>query len=151
MTYRIGKIFEIESGHILSKHPERCQFPHGHSRKVEVVLEADTLDARDMICDYSVIKAIMAGYLDTYDHAMCINTDDEKYADFKSAYGERLIPFEHQDPTSEVMAKTIFDKSQQQLSEYLEGEQHLYPLRSCVRIKRIRVWESRTAWAEYYA
>jgi 6-pyruvoyltetrahydropterin/6-carboxytetrahydropterin synthase len=149
MPYRICKTFEIESGHILSKHPERCRFPHGHSRRVEVVLEADTLDQREMICDYKVIKAIISGYLDTYDHAMCINTDDPKYSDFQTAYGERLIPFKQQDPTSEIMAKTIFDACEKGLKDYLNTSHTQYPLRPEVRIKSIRVWESSSAWAEY--
>ena len=45
MRYRICKSFEIESGHMLSKHPGRCRFPHGHSRRVDVVLSAEDLDA----------------------------------------------------------------------------------------------------------
>ena len=40
MPFRIGKSFVIESGHLLSKHPGKCRFPHGHSRRVEVVLAA---------------------------------------------------------------------------------------------------------------
>ncbi len=49
MPFRICKTFSIESGHILSKHPGKCRFPHGHSRTVEVVLTADHLDASDMV------------------------------------------------------------------------------------------------------
>jgi 6-pyruvoyltetrahydropterin/6-carboxytetrahydropterin synthase len=44
MPYRICKSLEIENGHMLSKHPDKCRFPHGHSRKVEFVIEADELD-----------------------------------------------------------------------------------------------------------
>jgi hypothetical protein len=43
MPYRICKTFEIENGHMLSKHPDKCRFPHGHTRKVEFTLEADAL------------------------------------------------------------------------------------------------------------
>ena len=35
--YRICKCIELESGHLLSKHPGNCQFPHGHTRSVELV------------------------------------------------------------------------------------------------------------------
>ena len=37
MPYRICKTLEIENGHMLSKHPDKCRFPHGHTRKVELV------------------------------------------------------------------------------------------------------------------
>ncbi|RFC52406.1 MAG: 6-pyruvoyl tetrahydropterin synthase [Verrucomicrobia bacterium] len=35
MPFRICKTIEIENGHMLSKHSDKCQFPHGHTRKVE--------------------------------------------------------------------------------------------------------------------
>ena len=41
MPYRICKSLEIENGHMLSKHPDKCRFPHGHTRKVEFVIEAE--------------------------------------------------------------------------------------------------------------
>ena len=44
MPFRVCKSFEIENGHMLSKHPDKCRFPHGHTRKVDCVLVADTLD-----------------------------------------------------------------------------------------------------------
>lgn len=149
MTYRICKTFEIESGHILSKHPDRCQFPHGHSRRVEVVLEADTLDDHQMVCDYYVLKDTMRDYLDTYDHAMCINADHPAYDALKEAYGERLIPFDGLDPTSEMMAQTIYSMCKEKLLEYQKSGNPDYPLRDCVRIAYVRVWETSTSWAEY--
>jgi 6-pyruvoyltetrahydropterin/6-carboxytetrahydropterin synthase len=149
MPYRICKTFEIESGHILSKHPDRCQFPHGHSRRVEVVLEADTLDDKQMICDYFVIKETMRDYLDTFDHAMCINSAHPAYDALKSAYGERLIPFDDMDPTSEIMAQTIFDRCKTQLAEYRKNGHPDYPLRETVRVVKVRVWETSSSWAEY--
>ena len=52
MRYRVCKSFHIESGHMLSKHPGLCRFPHGHSRRVDVVLGAETLDSSGMVCDF---------------------------------------------------------------------------------------------------
>ena len=56
MPYRICKSLEVENGHMLAKHPDKCQFPHGHTRKVEFVIEADDLDDRQMVCDFKIIK-----------------------------------------------------------------------------------------------
>ena len=42
--FRICKTIELESGHLLSKHPGSCAFPHGHTRSVELVFAAETLD-----------------------------------------------------------------------------------------------------------
>jgi len=90
MPYRLCKTVEIENGHMLTKHPDKCKFPHGHSRKVEFVVEADELDQNDMVCDFKIVKEAMEGFLEQYDHAMCINTDDPKYADFKSGTLARI-------------------------------------------------------------
>jgi len=150
MPFRICKTFEIESGHMLTKHPDKCAFPHGHTRKVEFVLEADELDENEMVCDFKIIKQIMADFLETLDHSMCINTDDSRYAALKDFYGDRVIGFESTDPTTEVMAKTIFEHFQQKLAEYARAPAQHYPLRDSLRIVKVRLWETSTSWAEYW-
>ena len=151
MPYRICKSFEIESGHMLSKHPEKCRFPHGHTRKVEFVVEADTLDANDMVCDFKVIKDLMGEFLEGYDHAMCMNTEDPQYGPMKAAYGERVIGFEKIDPTTEVMAETIFRYFRQRVAEYISGGGARYSVRAEVRLVSVRLWETSSSWAEYRA
>lgn len=150
MPYRIAKTFEIESGHILSKHPDKCRFPHGHSRRVEVVLAADQLDANDMVCDFKAVKRVLHAFLERWDHALAINADDPQVGYFQKTYGERIIIFEQADPTSEVMAKTIFDE----LSSRLAAEANRggeYPISAAVRVERVRVTETSSSWAEYSA
>lgn len=147
--FRICKTIEIESGHMLSKHPDKCQFPHGHTRKVEFVLEAAELDSRDMVCDFKVIKDAVGTWLDTFDHAMCMNTADPAYADFKARYGERVIGFENQDPTTERIAHIVFDHAESALRAYADRPDARYPLARGVRLARVRVWETTSSWAEY--
>lgn len=150
MPYRIAKTFEIESGHLLSKHPEKCRFPHGHSRRVEVVLAADTLDANDMVCDFKALKRLLHAFLERWDHAIAINAADPQAAYFRQTYGERVIIFEQADPTSEVMARTIFDELASRLAdERLRAGD--YPIRPHVRVERVRVTETSSSWAEYSA
>ena len=149
MPYRICKTFEIESGHMLMKHPDKCKFPHGHSRKVEFIVEADDLDRNDMVCDFKVFKEAMEDFLNQYDHAMCMNTDDPKYADFKSTYGDRVIGFTKTDPTTEVIARTIYDQFKARLLEYAAQPDRRYPVRSSLRIVRVRVWETSSSWADF--
>ena len=100
MPYKICKSIEVENGHMLSKHPDKCKYPHGHTRKVEFVLEADSLDQNEMVCDFKIIKTALGEWLDSYDHAMCINTQDPAYEQFKEMYGERVIGFENMDEVS---------------------------------------------------
>lgn len=149
MPYRICKSIEVENGHMLSKHPDKCQFPHGHTRKVEIVMESSELDENQMVCDFKIIKTALGEWLDRFDHALCMNTDDPAYADFKARYGDRVIGFDHQDPTTELMAKSIFDQATQALAEYAGSENARYTLRTEVRLVSVRVWETTSSWAEY--
>lgn len=149
MPYRVCKTIEIENGHMLSKHPDKCRFPHGHTRRVEIILEADDLDANGMVCDFKIVKTAIGDYLDAFDHALCMNTDDPMYAALKAAYGDRVIGFTGTEPTTEVLAKTFYDACSAGLSEYASRENPRYLLRSTVRLVRVRVWETTTSWAEY--
>jgi 6-pyruvoyltetrahydropterin/6-carboxytetrahydropterin synthase len=149
MPYRICKTFEIESGHMLSKHPDLCRFPHGHSRKVEFVLEADELDQNEMVCDFKSVKEAMIGFLKAWDHALCVNTQDPQHDVLKKAFGDRIISFEKLDPTTEVMARRIHDELKRNLVAYMSSPSAKYPLRPSVRVARVRVWETSSSWAEY--
>jgi 6-pyruvoyltetrahydropterin/6-carboxytetrahydropterin synthase len=148
MPYRICKTIDIENGHMLSKHPDACRFPHGHTRQVEFVLEANELDANEMVCDFKIVREAVGSYLDTLDHALCVNTEDPAFEELRARYGDRIIPFERRDPTTEVMAKTIYDVCRQKLADYA-SQAGPYPLRSTVRLVSVRVWETASSWAEY--
>jgi 6-pyruvoyltetrahydropterin/6-carboxytetrahydropterin synthase len=151
MPFRICKAFEIESGHVLSKHPDKCRFPHGHSRTVEVVLAADQLDASDMVCDFQAVKSALAAFLETWDHALCLNTADPNFDFYRQTYGERIIPFERIDPTSEVMARVVFEELQRRLAAMAARPGADPRLPPGVRVERVRVTETSTTWAEYSA
>jgi 6-pyruvoyltetrahydropterin/6-carboxytetrahydropterin synthase len=156
LPYRICKSFEIESGHLLSKHPGACRFPHGHSRRVDVVLAADTLDARDMVCDFKTVKLALHGFLARFDHALAINSADPLLPQLRSTpvagFADHLVVFEGEDPTTEVLAERIY--------RFLEGEirrggvyhdstgiEYAFP--AGLRVKRVRVTETSSSWAEY--
>lgn len=149
MAFRVCKSFEVESGHMLSKHPDKCRFPHGHTRKVECVLAADTLDANEMVCDFKLVKTLVGEFVEHFDHSMCMNTLDPQFAAFKEAYGDRVIGFDGQDPTTELLAKTIYDHLHTSLTAYTNGPQDSYAVRRCVTLERVRVWETSSSWAEY--
>ncbi len=149
MPYRVCKTIEIENGHMLSKHPDKCRFPHGHTRRVEIVLEADDLDANGMVCDFKIVKTAIGEYLDTFDHALCMNTDDPMYGTLKAAYGDRVIGFTRTEPTTEVLAKTFYDACVAGFADYAKAGSNRYELRNSVTLVRVRVWETSSSWAEY--
>lgn len=134
---------------MLSKHPGKCRYPHGHTRKVEFILEAEDLDRNDMVCDFKVVEEIIADYLETLDHALCVNTADPAYAQLRAVYGDRVVPFEEEDPTTEVMARAIFQVFSKRIGDYSIERQRDYPLRNSVRLVSVKVWETASSWAEY--
>jgi len=149
MPFRICKTIEIENGHMLTHHPDKCQFPHGHTRKVEIILQADELDPNGMVCDFKIVRTAVGDYLDRFDHALCVNTQDPMFETFKNTYGDRVIAFQDTEPTTEVLAKTFFDHIAQHLSAYAQRTAARYHLRNSVRLVRVRVWETSSSWAEY--
>lgn len=134
---------------MLSKHPDLCKFPHGHSRKVEFILEAEELNQNEMVCDFKVLKEAMFDYLKSLDHALCVNTQDPNFNQLKQAFGDRVVGFEAKDPTTEVIAKAIYDEAKKRLAAYATDPRVKYPIGHTVRIARVRVWETSSSWAEY--
>ncbi len=149
MPYRICKTLEVENAHMLSKHPDNCKFPHGHSRRIEFVLEADSLDHNEMVCDFKIIKEACIDFVEKFDHAICINTDDPRYQLFKESYSERVIGYKNQDPTTEVLAKDIYDRCNERLVEYRKSDKSRFKLANGVKLVSVRVWETSSSWAEY--
>lgn len=158
MKYRICKSFEVESGHMLSKHPGRCRLPHGHSRRIDLVLSSETLDANDMVCDFKALKLAVTAFIESFDHALAVNSADPEAARLReSDLGARLLEFEAEDPTTEVMARRIYEHVAGVLAAAGEGPRgvyrdedgHEYRLRPGVSLERVRVTETSSSWAEY--
>ncbi len=149
--YRVCKAFTIESGHMLSKHAERCRFPHGHSRRIELVLASPTLDENDMVCDFKWIKLAVGEFLDSFDHALCVNAADPILEKLGSQ-AERVVVFTEGDPTTERMAERIHAFLRERISSgesVKTADGVVYRVPASVRIERVRVSETPTSWAEY--
>jgi 6-pyruvoyltetrahydropterin/6-carboxytetrahydropterin synthase len=149
--YRIAKTFEVEYGHRLHKHPEKCRFLHGHRLRIEVVVRGTRLDHNDMVCDYKALKMLVADLVGRLDHAMALSSDDPELPRL-AAIGERVLLFEGQDPTTEVLARWLYEG----IAERLEAGRVVgspsgttYTIPEGLRLERVRVWETSTSWAEY--
>jgi len=138
---------------MLSKHPEGCRFPHGHTRRIEVVVSTETLDAMDMVVDFQALKLAIGDYIERYDHAMALNSNDPLLAEILRVHPASAIVFEDTDPTTEAIAKDLYDYVANVLREGYEGvsakgfSYRIFP--GQVHLDRIRVWETPTSWAEY--
>jgi 6-pyruvoyltetrahydropterin/6-carboxytetrahydropterin synthase len=147
MPFRIAKSFTVESGHLLTKHPGACRFPHGHSRTISIVVTSDALDRRDMVCDFGALKAAAAEAVARLDHTFAINAADPHFAELRAAYGDRVLAYDGTDPTSEAMAREIFLAVRARLTAV--NPDATYPIDPGVRLERVRVTETATSWAEY--
>jgi 6-pyruvoyltetrahydropterin/6-carboxytetrahydropterin synthase len=69
----IRKLFGFENAHIVRNcSSDRCSRSiHGHSYKVEVILEAHALDHGQMVYDFGLMKGSIRTLIDSFDHAIC--------------------------------------------------------------------------------
>lgn len=67
---RLGIIESIDTAHYLPGH-ETCGIVHGHTYKVEVVIEGEKIDG--MVMDFANIKKIVKDMLKEYDHTLLNN------------------------------------------------------------------------------
>jgi 6-pyruvoyltetrahydropterin/6-carboxytetrahydropterin synthase len=149
--FRIAKTFEVEYGHRLSKHPEKCRFPHGHSLRIEVVARGRELDDHDMVCDYKALKMLVVEVVERLDHAMALNSADPQL-EALSAIGDRVLLFDDCDPTTEVLARWIFEQIAERIAA--DGTVHTpsgasYQIPDGLELESVRVWETSTSWGEY--
>ena len=147
--YRVCKTFTVESGHMLSRHPERCKYPHGHTRTIEVVVAGSSLDENGMLLDFKALKLAVQDYVERYDHALAVNSLDPLLPSLLATYPEdAVLIFDGIDPTTEVIAKDIFDHVASVLSAGFESGPFRIPVGS-VWLEKVRVWETPSSWAEY--
>jgi len=130
--YSVTKRIEFCYGHRLLDCDGICKHPHGHNAVAEIEVRTDTLDNRNMVCDFSDIKRIVKGWIDAeLDHKMVLRHDDPLVAPL-TALGEPIFTIDS-NPTVERIAKLIFD--------YADGQR--------LPVVRVTVWETPTSFAEY--
>jgi 6-pyruvoyltetrahydropterin/6-carboxytetrahydropterin synthase len=98
-----------------------CENLHGHNWKVEVTVTAKELNAAGLGIDFKVLKKETDRVLDKLDHK----------------YLNELPPFVQESPSSENIARFLFE----QLGQVLDD--------SNVSVKKVKVWESDRACASY--
>src|SRR6201989_3691384 len=77
--YLATKRIEFCYGHRLLDYDGICKHPHGHNAVAEIEVRTDTLDPRNMVCDFSDIKRIVKGWGDReLDHKMVLRHADPR-------------------------------------------------------------------------
>ena len=130
--YKVTKRLTFCYGHRLMDYDGKCRVPHGHNGVVEIELEAEGLDHRGMVYDFSEIKSAVQTWLDQeLDHRMLLRRDDP-LVDVLQRMREPLVVMD-ENPTAEAIARLIYDFA----------EARGFPLR------HIRLWETETSHATY--
>jgi 6-pyruvoyltetrahydropterin/6-carboxytetrahydropterin synthase len=132
--YSVTKKIDFCYGHRLLDYDGICKHPHGHNATAEVEVRTDTLDTRNMVCDFSDIKRIVKGWIDReLDHKMILRHDDPLVEPLK-ALGEPMFLLES-NPTVERIARLIFEKTAE----------------LGFQVVTVRVWETPSSFASFSA
>ena len=139
---RITKAFNFEMAHALKDHDGACRNIHGHTYELFVTIigepkAEDGHPANGMIMDFKTLKEIVSKHIvKLYDHAFVVS-QRSPWATDKGAQSCKLIvlPFE---PTSENL-----------VAEYARILKETLP--SGVRLHNLRLRETTTAYAEWFA
>lgn len=115
--YKLKVQGNFSSAHNLRGYKGKCEDLHGHNWIVEIVIKSEQLDRIGMVLDFKYLKKKLSACLEPLDHK----------------YLNRLPYFKKINPTSENIAKYIYQKLKSQIS-----------LLSCVT-----VWENSTSCAIY--
>jgi len=110
---------EFAASHSLRDYEGKCKNLHGHTWHVDIVVAGRTLNKVGMLVDFKEIKSDLHALLESLDHA---HLNDLAY--FKKA-----------NPTSENIAKYIFDHFKKKLHS--------------AAVKKVTVWESDKSGASY--
>ena len=94
-------------GHRLLGDPGKCGHLHGHNGRAEIVLQADELDDRSMVADFSDVEKLLGTWIDEHlDHRMVLRRNDP-LAEVLQSLGEPVFLMEG-DPTAEAIARLLF-------------------------------------------
>jgi len=119
--YEIEVTGSFSSAHNLREYKGKCEVVHGHNWKVKVIIMSEELNSEGMVIDFNLAKKYLNNILKKLDHK----------------YINEIEPFDKINPTSENIAKFIF----QEMSGMIEGN---------LKVKKVTVWETETSSASYY-
>ncbi len=112
----------FDAAHNLRNYKGKCEKLHGHNWKVQVFLKGDTLNETGMVMDFGKIREKIKKIMQKLDHN----------------YLNTIPPFNKINPTSENIAKYIYEKMCSTINA-----------KEC-SISRVTVWETEKTCASYY-
>lgn len=130
--FRVTREIQFCYGHRLLNYEGKCRYLHGHNGTAVIAIEAERLDDRGMVLDFSDIKRVVSGWIDeSLDHRMILCRQDPAVNVLREM-GEPLFLMD-ENPTAENIAKLIYDFTASQ------G----FPIVECL------LWETPNCFATY--
>ncbi len=130
--YSVTKRIEFCYGHRLLDYDGICKHPHGHNAVAEIEVRTGGLDNREMVVDFSDIKRVVKGWIDSeLDHKMILRHDDPLVKPLQ-ALNEPIYLLDS-NPTVERIARLIFDKTRE----------------LGIPVVRVQVWETPSSFTSY--
>lgn len=143
----IRKLFKFENAHIVRNcTSNRCRRSiHGHSYKVELLLESDVLDNGQMVYDFGLLKMGVKDLIDSFDHAITFwCQDDPAYIASCKQFSARWVSLPVS-PSAEQFSRVIFLWVSHLLSLTMmkNGEKN-------IRVHSVIVHETDTGYAQCF-
>jgi len=122
MKYEITVLSHFSGAHRLRYLHGKCEGLHGHNWKIEATVAANRLSREGIVIDFKILKDNLEKVLKGLDHA----------------YLNDLPYFSRREPSSENIAKYIFDRLKEMLKK------------NPGTLKKVTAWESETSHATYF-
>ena len=119
--FRVTITKSFSAAHVLKEIGGKCEELHGHNFKVEVTVSSKKLNDEGILIDFRVLKGWTMEILEDLDHK----------------YLNDLPQFKGVNPSSEIVAKHIFDRLSVKV----------LPLK--IKVDEVVVWESDNARVAY--
>jgi len=106
----IRKLFKFENAHIVRNcSTQKCsENIHGHSYKVEVLLESNYLDNGQMVYDFGLTKLYIKELIEAFDHSITLwSEDDIEYITDMKKHSNRWVELPVS-PSAEQFSRVIF-------------------------------------------
>jgi len=120
--YELSIISHFSGAHRLRYLHGKCEELHGHNWKIEVSVSSSKLNQEGVVIDFKILKQKLEKVLKSLDHTFLND----------------LPSFSGQEPSSENIAKYIFDKMKVELKGF------------SAKMTKVSAWESETSCATYF-
>jgi len=141
----IRKLYKFENAHIVRNcSTQRCsENIHGHSYRVEVLLESNYLDNGQMVYDFGLMKRYIKELIEAFDHSITLwSGDDREYIENMKKHSARWVELPVS-PSAEQFSRVIYLMVERVLEStgMVNGERD-------VRLHSIIVHETDTGYAQ---